>query len=281
MVLSLDEEKFLKNLWIEKQEESHSFYDRALAESFIQNLFDLLFIHTCKENQSFERLEGQYEGLKEKLRDILYKIEPNDKKVNHHINLFFSKIPSIYSKLVIDAEEILKFDPAAYSKEEIYISYPGFFATAIHRFAHQFYLQKIKILPRVISEYAHSKTGVDINPGAKIGSHFFIDHGTGVVIGETTIIGNHVKIYQGVTLGALNVSKDLATTKRHPTIEDNVILYSNATILGGETVIGRDSLIGGNVWLTDSVLPNSVVFHTPQIRIKDKNTFSKVINFSI
>jgi len=136
-------------------------------------------------------------------------------------------------------------------------------------------------LPRFFSEYAHSKTGIDIHPGATIGSSFFIDHGTGIVIGETTIIGNNVKIYQGVTLGALSVSKDKARLQRHPSIEDNVTIYSGATILGGETVIGHDSVIGGNVWLTNSVQPFSVVYHKSDVIIRDKNPLPEALNFVI
>jgi serine O-acetyltransferase len=139
----------------------------------------------------------------------------------------------------------------------------------------------VKILPRIFTEYAHGKTGIDIHPGATIGKSFFIDHGTGIVIGETTVIGDNVKIYQGVTLGALNVSKDKASTKRHPTIEDNVIIYSGATILGGETIIGHDSVIGGNVWLTYSVLPNSIVYHKSEVAVKDKYPDAEVLNFVI
>lgn len=141
--------------------------------------------------------------------------------------------------------------------------------------------QKIRTLPRILSEYGHSKTGIDIHPGAVIGEHFFIDHGTGIVIGETSVIGNHVKIYQGVTLGALNVSKDKANQKRHPNIEDNVIIYSGATILGGETTIGRDSIIGGNVWITQDVPSNSLVYNKSEIRIKDNNPLPESLTFVI
>ena len=147
--------------------------------------------------------------------------------------------------------------PAAKSREEVIRTYPGFYAVAAYRIAHQLHLLGIQGIPRIITEHAHSKTGIDIHPGAKIGNHFCIDHGTGVVIGETSVIGNHVKIYQGVTLGALSVNKEDATKKRHPTLEDNVVVYAGATILGGGTVIGRGSVIGGNVWLTESVPPDT------------------------
>ena len=180
-----------------------------------------------------------------------------------------------------DAAAILQFDPAAKSIEEVLMAYPGFYATAVYRFSHQLVLQEVSILPRVFSEYAHSKTGIDIHPAATIGQSFFIDHGTGIVIGETTIIGNNVKIYQGVTLGALSVNKDSAEKKRHPSIQDNVVIYSGATIRGGDTVIGHDSVIGGNVWLTNTVLPYSVVYHKSEITIRDKNPLPEALNFVI
>jgi len=161
------------------------------------------------------------------------------------------------------------------------VAYPGFYATAVYRLSHQLHVQGIKTLPRLLSEYAHSKTGIDIHPGAEIGSSFFIDHGTGIVIGETTVIGDNVKIYQGVTLGALNVDKSHASSKRHPTIEDNVIIYSGATILGGDTVVGRQSVIGGNVWLTYSVPPFSVVYHKSEIKVRDNFNMPDVLNFVI
>ena len=161
------------------------------------------------------------------------------------------------------------------------VAYPGFYATAVYRLSHLLWKEGVKILPRVFTEYAHSKTGIDIHPGAVIGEAFSIDHGTGIVIGETTIIGNHVKLYQGVTLGALNVTKEDALNKRHPTIEDNVTIYSSATILGGDTIIGHDSIVGGNVWLTYSVQPYSVVYHKSEIKVRDKNPFPEPLNFVI
>jgi serine O-acetyltransferase len=180
-----------------------------------------------------------------------------------------------------DAEAILASDPAARSLSEVIVAYPGFYATVIYRVSHCIWSLGVTILPRLFCEFAHSKTGIDIHPGAQIGKAFAIDHGTGIVIGESTVIGNNVKMYQGVTLGALNVLKESASTKRHPTIEDDVILYSGATILGGETVIGRGSIIGGNVWLTNSVPPNSVVYHKSEIKVKDREPFPEPLNFVI
>ncbi|MFD2602166.1 serine O-acetyltransferase EpsC [Flavobacterium suzhouense] len=183
--------------------------------------------------------------------------------------IFFGRIGEIHSMLLEDLNAVLQFDPAAKSKDEVLIAYPGFYALTIHRLAHELWQLGMQILPRLISEYTHSKTGIDIHPAAEIGKRFFIDHGTGIVIGETAKIGNDVKIYQGVTLGALSVDKDKASLKRHPTIEDKVILYANATVLGGETIVGEGSVIGGNVWLTESVPPDTQVFHKREI-IKQK-----------
>lgn len=180
---------------------------------------------------------------------------------------YIQELPEIYRVLLTDIQAIVAGDPAAQSEYEVIRSYPGFYAIAFYRLAHALYLMEIPILPRILTEYAHSKTGIDIHPGAEIDEYFMIDHGTGVVIGETTVIGKHVKIYQGVTLGALSVSKEMASLKRHPTIEDHVVIYSGATILGGETFVGHHSIIGGNVWLTHSVAPNTKIYHQEQVRI--------------
>ncbi len=180
---------------------------------------------------------------------------------------FLERLPEIRKTLTTDVQAAYDGDPAAKTIDEVVISYPGVLAITVHRIAHQLRQQEIPLLPRVISEYAHSVTGIDIHPGATIGSSFFIDHGTGVVIGETTEIGERVRIYQGVTLGALSLPKDeveqLRHEKRHPTIEDDVTIYAGATILGGETVIGRSSVIGGSVWITSSVPSGTKVFLAP------------------
>jgi serine O-acetyltransferase len=173
---------------------------------------------------------------------------------------FFEEFPAIRGALAMDVNAFFRGDPAAKSVEEVILAYPGFEAVVVHRLAHFFWKREVPLIPRMMCEIIHSRTGIDIHPGAEIGHSFFIDHGTGVVIGETTVIGNNVKLYQGVTLGALSVQKELADKKRHPTIEDDVTIYSGATILGGETVIGRSSTIGGNVWITSSVLPHSTVY---------------------
>ena len=168
-------------------------------------------------------------------------------------------LPGIREALLLDAEQTAAGDPAAEGSDEVILSYPGFFATAVHRLAHHLYGAEVPVLPRLLGEIAHRATGIDIHPGAQIGDRFAIDHGTGVVIGETCVIGDRVRIYQGVTLGALVVEKSMRSSKRHPTVEDDVVVYSGATILGGDTVIGAGSRIGGNVWLTRSVPPGSFV----------------------
>ncbi|SFU58138.1 serine O-acetyltransferase EpsC [Butyrivibrio sp. INlla21] len=168
---------------------------------------------------------------------------------------FFKQIPKIREYVDTDVQACYDGDPAAYSKEEIILSYPGLFATTVNRIAHELYLLKVPLIPRIMTEYAHSKTGIDIHPGATMGKYLMIDHGTGIVIGETSIIGEHVKIYQGVTIGGLSTrgGQALKGSKRHPTIEDDVTIYSGASILGGETVIGKGSVIGANAFITSSV----------------------------
>ena len=183
---------------------------------------------------------------------------------------FFEQLPQLYRLLNTDIQAIFSGDPAARSEFEVVRTYPGFFAISFYRLAHSLFEHNVPLLPRILTEYAHSKTGIDIHPAAEIDEYFYIDHGTGIVIGESCKIGTHVKLYQGVTLGALSVAKSMAFTKRHPTVEDRVVIYSGATILGGETVIGHDSIIGGNVWLTKSVQPHSTVFHKPEITVLNK-----------
>lgn len=185
---------------------------------------------------------------------------------------FFEELPELYRKMNTDISAILNGDPAAQSEFEIIRSYPGFLAIALYRIAHVLLQVAIPIIPRILTEYAHSVTGIDIHPAAKIDEYLFIDHGTGIVIGETTVIGKHVKLYQGVTLGALSVEKFMANTKRHPTIEDHVIIYSGATILGGDTTIGQHCIIGGNVWLTKSVPARSTVYHQSAIKVIETGT---------
>jgi len=195
---------------------------------------------------------------------------------SHEIGLkFIEAIPDLQKKLATDVRAAFEGDPAARHFDEVIFSYPGLFAVAVYRVANWLYLADVPLIPRIMTEHAHGRTGIDIHPGVVIGDSFFIDHGTGVVIGETTIIGDRVRLYQGVTLGALSLSKDecplLRDKKRHPTIEDDVIIYANATILGGKTVIGSRSVIGGNVWLTESVPPDTSVFlKKPELVMRNK-----------
>lgn len=169
------------------------------------------------------------------------------------------EIPEIRRKIQLDTIAAFNGDPAAKSNEEVILSYPGLEAILVYRIAHFLYKNGVPVIPRIMSEHVHGKTGIDIHPGAQIGESFFIDHGTGVVIGETCVIGKNVKIYQGVTLGALSVKKNLQNKKRHPTIEDDVTIYANATILGGDTIIGKGSVIGGNTWVTESIPEKTVI----------------------
>ena len=184
------------------------------------------------------------------------------------VDEFVAALPEVRRLVDTDVQAAYDGDPAATSRMEVVMAYPGLYAVTIHRLAHVLYKLKVPIIPRVMSELAHSKTGIDIHPGATIGERFFIDHGTGVVIGETTVIGRNVRLYQGVTLGGLSFDKDstgalVKGLKRHPNIEDNVVIYANATILGGDTTIGHDSEIGGNVWIKESVPPYSRVYNKP------------------
>lgn len=275
----MSETIFINELVNNKMKAAQHFPDKAVAEFFVEELFRFLFVGGHHENHTAAL--GKYTQLKNTLASLISETVREEAEIKKHTTEFFYQLPAIYKKLLQDAEAILNFDPAAQNISEVVVAYPGFYATVVYRLSHQLWTQGVRLLPRLFSEFAHSKTGIDIHPAARIGSSFAIDHGTGVVIGETTIIGSHVKIYQGVTLGALNVAKSHAATKRHPTIEDEVVIYSGATILGGDTVIGKGSIIGGNVWITHSVPSNSVVYHKSEIKIKDKDPFPEPLNFII
>lgn len=256
------------------------YFDKQQVESWVEDFFRWIFC-IKKEYEDFSVFQRKEDELSTELSRFIAQVGSTSEVPNNNAISFFEEIAVLHETLVSDLKVIFEFDPAAKSKEEVLLSYPGFFAIVVHRLANKLWKSEVPILPRLISEYAHSKTGIDIHPGATIGKRFFIDHGTGVVIGETTIIGNDVKIYQGVTLGALSVSKDKAKEKRHPTIEDKVVVYANATILGGKTTIGKGAIIGGNVWITESIPSQSLVFHKSEIVIKSKNKFPEPINFSI
>ena len=229
------------------------------------------------------RLNDLYDCLKEQIEiAFLYQGEEEKAAEEHAYRIsgeFFRRVSDIQKMLLKDVQAGFDGDPAAKSKEEIIFSYPGLFAIYIYRLAHILYLEKVPFIPRIMTEYAHDHTGIDINPGATIGEYFFIDHGTGVVIGETTEIGKNVKLYQGVTLGALSTrqGQQLANVKRHPTIKDNVTIYSNSTVLGGQTVIGENTIIGGNTFITESIPANTKVSaKSPELVIKKpRNTVSK------
>jgi len=252
------------------------------VEIFVEELLMLMFPHFSEKNfKSPSDIEAVLSFLEKKLCHIIDPLREHlEDSPQELAELFFSHLPDIHDKLILDAESIAQNDPAAKNVDEVILTYPGFFAIAVYRIAHVFNNLSIPLFPRVLTEYAHRQTGIDIHPAAVIGNSFCIDHGTGIVIGETTIIGNSVKIYQGVTLGALSVKKKLSNAKRHPTIEDNVIIYSNATILGGNTVIGHDSIVGGNVWLTSGILPFSVVYHQSDVKLFNTKE-NETINFII
>ena len=255
---------------------------RVITYRFVDELLEFFFPveagYGFNDDLSDERVERLRRILREVLRPLKEKLPESFEAIS---NAFFEQLPEVYNKLILDANAFVQSDPAAESVEEVIIAYPGFYAISVYRIAHELYKLKIPVLPRLITEYAHNKTGIDIHPGAQIGNSFFIDHGTGVVIGQTTIIGDHVKLYQGVTLGALAVRKESQGAKRHPTIENNVIIYAGSCILGGETVVGHDSVIGGNVWLTESVQPYSIVYHKSDVKIRDKSELDEVIDFVI
>ncbi len=227
--------------------------------------------HSKQVFTAVNQLENEFERLQKELCHIMDVTRACiDCDIEQLAKEYFRQLPKLYKLLNTDIQAIFNGDPAAHSEFEVVRTYPGFFAICFYRLAHSLYEFNVPLLPRILTEYAHSKTGIDIHPAAEIDEYFYIDHGTGIVIGESCKIGKHVKLYQGVTLGALSVDKSMAFTKRHPTVEDNVVIYSGATILGGETTIGKNSIIGGNVWLTKSVLPDSTVFHKQAITVFTK-----------
>jgi len=234
-----------------------------IIHSFFEELLALLFPEYANHPlEDIQQVKDKYEHL----RVTLFEVLDNNPQLHgvsgsYIAERFFSELPEVYESIHEDVDAMYAGDPAARSKTEIIRSYPGFFAIAAYRIAHLLHEEGVKLIPRMITEIAHSRTGIDIHPGAIIGRRFCIDHGTGVVIGETTVIGNDVKIYQGVTLGALSVDKADADAKRHPTIEDQVVIYAGATILGGNTTIGARSVVGGNVWLTKSIPADSKIYY--------------------
>lgn len=255
--------------------------NRSVVIGLIEDIRDIVFPGYFSESCSSAILSEYYTGnclisILERLKGqicLAQQYNGRDMGTAEEIGLrFIRRLPAIQGLLLKDVQAGYDGDPAAKSKEEIIFSYPGLFATYVYRIAHELYLENVPFIPRIMTEYAHGLTGIDINSGAEIGEYFFIDHGTGVVVGETTKIGNNVKLYQGVTLGALSTrnGQQLSGRKRHPTIEDNVTIYSGATILGGETVIGEGSVIGGNVFITESIPPYMrVTIKNPELTMRE------------
>lgn len=256
-----------------KQQHIEAIPPNEIMASWAVKVLRLLYPEQSKKfYTSATQIEEEFMGLEQSLLAILNATKACSNCNNEAVaKTFFEGIPNLYALLNKDASTILDGDPAANNEFEVIRTYPGFFAISFYRLAHELLKLEVPLIPRILTEYAHSHTGIDIHPGAEIGEFFFIDHGTGIVIGETAIIGNHVKLYQGVTLGALSVEKYMKYIKRHPTVEDHVVIYSGATILGGETIIGHHSIIGGNVWLTKSVPPHSTVYHKPLIEVVKNN----------
>lgn len=267
-----DQETFPQYLARTSAQYSQHVPSHTVVYRFVDSLTDLLFPVRSDQPLSLAQIEERWESLHRDFAAIICPLCAPEVACEILSEQFFARIAELHASLVEDAEMYRDSDPASGCVEEVILCYPGFYAVLVHRIAHEIHRLGIPLLPRVIAEYAHSRTGIDIHPGATIGKHFYIDHGTGVVIGETTVIGDNVCLYQGVTLGASYVDKELRGVRRHPSIEDNVIIYAGSTILGGNTVVGHDSIIGGNVWLTESVPPYSRVYHKPEIAIKTKKT---------
>jgi len=263
--MSID--NIIQNIKSNKANYQFDFSLKVKTENFTNDLFYILFDSNISLTENIDALAKTFEEITS--------ISCTHKEFDCNMvwKKFLIRLPDLLKQLNQDAECLYLHDPAANSREEVVLAYPGFFAIAVYRLSHEFNQQGMPLIPRMMSEYAHRLTGIDIHPGATIGSPFFIDHGTGVVIGESTVIKNHVKLYQGVTLGALQVSKEMKNQKRHPTVGNNVTIYAGATILGGETIINENCTIGGNVWLTTSVPANSIVYQTSETKLKQKNKF--------
>jgi serine O-acetyltransferase len=260
--MAKNSESVVKALLANREKLSKPVPDPRTVPEFVKGSFALLFPQLSSAPTTDPvTLTQKLHELEQCLTKMCAPVVNDGSQLSTIIESFIEALPRFQTLLLQDAAAICEGDPAATSVDEVIVAYPGFFAIGVYRFANWLYSRKVPIVPRMVSEYAHSRTGIDIHPGATIGEHFVIDHGTGIVIGETTVIGDNVKIYQGVTIGALSVDKSLVNKKRHPTIERDVVIYANATILGGDTIIGAGSVIGGNVWLTESVAPGSRVYH--------------------
>ncbi len=260
--------ELLNNIF-EKQQQKEQIPANNVIADWASKLICILYPELSQCTYStINAIEAELNQLKKELVSIMNATKACYTCNNEEISqLFFNDLMELYRILNTDIEAIHNADPAAHTEFEVIRAYPGFYALCFYRIAHMLHTMEVPLLPRILTEFAHSKTGIDIHPGAIIGDYFMIDHGTGIVIGETSIIGKYVKMYQGVTLGALSINKNMAKQKRHPTIHDGVVIYSGATILGGDTIVGEDSVIGGNVWLTQSVAAGSLVYHNPEITV--------------
>jgi serine O-acetyltransferase len=263
--MSID--KIIQSIRSNKQNHLVNFRLKSKTEEFTNELFHILFDSKISVRDNIDTLADSFSEITALLQEY------EECNLNSIWKKFLVKLPEMLSQLNQDATCIFEHDPAANSVEEVILAYPGFFAISVYRLSHELHGLNMPLVPRMMSEYAHRLTGIDIHPGAEIGSPFFIDHGTGIVIGESAVIKNHVKLYQGVTLGALQVSKDMKNRKRHPTVENYVTIYAGSTILGGDTVIGANCTIGGNVWLTESVPENSIVYQQTKTKLKTKNGY--------
>jgi serine O-acetyltransferase len=274
----MDKQQFYRQLYLSHQSCPTCPSPKEVAH-FFETLLGTLFADFTQLTFSSEQAFAEHilELKRELQRIVEFNPTRGQADARKVADEFFSALPVLYTRLNEDITAMYEGDPAAKSRSEVIRTYPGFYAIAAYRMAHQLHLLGTPGIPRIITEHAHSKTGIDIHPGASIGKFFCIDHGTGVVIGETTVIGNYVKIYQGVTLGALSVNKEDAERKRHPTLQDHVVVYAGATILGGDTVIGHHSVIGGNVWLTKSVPPYSKIYYQAKMYNGDTNETDLVI----
>ncbi len=261
---------FLNKLY-KAHKNNKKFPPSSQIKGFLDNLLSTLFPAFSIINYANEKeVEEKILFIRQDLADMIMLLDEENANYRQVCDDFFKELPYTYDLITKDIKAMFDGDPAAKSEDEVILTYPGFYAIASYRIAHLLLNLGVPLLPRMITELAHSKTGIDIHPGAKIGNHFCIDHGTGVVVGETSVIGNHVKLYQSTTLGALSVEKKDANKKRHPTLEDYVVVYAGATILGGETVIGENSIVGGNVWVTKSIPKNSKIYY--QSKTHNKNT---------
>ena len=265
--------------------ELRQYPDKAVVTDIIEKLLRIVYPGFFRE-KSFRMYNAKHH-LSMLIEDVMYNLnreirlvfqnegmENAEEKAQEVCLAFFDEIPRIRALVQTDVQAAYDGDPAATSKDEVIFCYPGLFAITVYRLAHVLYALGVPMIPRIMSEHAHGITGIDIHPGATVGDYFFIDHGTGIVIGETTVIGSHVKIYQGVTLGGLTTrgGQSLRGKKRHPTIEDNVTIYAGASVLGGETVIGRDCVIGSNAFITASVPPcTTVSMKTQELQYKDRS----------